>query len=143
MAEIKSRNDIINMMEVWFKKAPALPANAKQTLVNITPWIALIFGVLGIITGLGLAGGSSIAMLGGIGNSTIIRLGGVITIIASAMMLMAYPKLKALQMSGWTLLFWSSVVSLIGSLVMGSIVSALIWGVIEFYILFQIKSYYK
>lgn len=143
MAENKSKNDIIAMMEAWFAKAPALPENAKQTLVNITPWIALIFGVLGIIAGLGAIGVSPVAMVGGVGNSTLLLLSGIATIVASAMMLIAYPKLKALQISGWTLLFWSSIVSLIGSLVMGSIVNAIIWGVIEFYILFQIKSHYK
>ena len=143
MAEIKSKNDVIDMMDGWFKKAPALPANVRQTLVNIAPWIALIFGVLGIIAGLGVIGVSPVAMFGGVGNSTMLLVSGVLTIIASAMMLMAYPKIKALQMSGWTLLFWSTAVSVVGSLVAGSVLSAVIWGVIEFYILFQIKSYYK
>lgn len=143
MAEIKSKNDVIDMMDGWFKKAPALPANVRQTLVNIAPWIALIFGVLGIIAGLGVIGVSPVAMFGGVGNSTMLLVSGVLTIIASAMMLMAYPKIKALQMSGWTLLFWSTAVSVVGSLVSGSVLSAVIWGVIEFYILFQIKSYYK
>jgi len=143
MAEIKSKNDIIDMLEVWFKKAPELPTNVRQTLVNITPWITLIFGVLGIIAGLGAVGVSPVAMYGGVGNSTMLLLGGVLTIVASVMMLMAYPKTKALKAQGWTLLFWSTVVSLISSLVVGSIANAVIWGIIELYILFQIKSYYK
>lgn len=143
MAELKSKNDLITMMEVWFKKAPALPANAKDTLVKITPWIALIFGILGILAGLGAVGVSPVVVFGGVRNSMIVLLSGVLTIASSALMLMAYPKVKALKLSGWTFLFWSSVVSLIGSLIIGSIVSAIIWGLIEFYLLFQIKSYYK
>lgn len=143
MAELKSKNDLIDMMEVWFKKAPALPANAKDTLVKITPWIALIFGILGILAGLGAVGVSPVVVFGGVRNSMIVLLSGILTIVSSVMMLMAYPKTKALKLSGWTLLFWSSVVSLIGSLIIGSIVSAIIWGLIEFYLLFQIKSYYK
>ena len=131
------------MLEDVFKKAPALPANAKETLVKITPWIALIFGVLGILAGLGEVGVSPIAVFGGVRSSAMILVSGILTIVSSVMMLMAYPKTKAHAMSGWTLLFWSTIVSLVASLILGSIISAIVWGAIELYLLFQIKSYYK
>ncbi|CAN5123574.1 hypothetical protein BH09PAT1_BH09PAT1_1720 [soil metagenome] len=143
MAELKSKNDLIPMMESWFKKAPALPANAKDTIVKIMPWIALIFGILGVLAGLGAVGVSPVVVFGGVRNSMVVLLSGVLTIVASVMMLMAYPKMKALKMSGWNLLFWSTLISFVASLIIGSIVSAIIWGLVEFYILFQIKSYYK
>ncbi len=143
MAELKTKNDLIVMLEDVFKKAPALPANAKETLVKITPWIALIFGVLGILAGLGEVGVSPIAVFGGVRSSAMILVSGILTIVSSVMMLMAYPKTKAHAMSGWTLLFWSTIVSLVASLILGSIISAIVWGAIELYLLFQIKSYYK
>ena len=111
--------------------------------LKITPWIALIFGILGVLAGLGAVGVSPVVVFGGVRNSMVVLLSGVLTIVASVMMLMAYPKTKALRLNGWTLLFWSSVVSFVASLIIGSILSAIIWGLVEFYLLFQIKSYYK
>jgi len=143
MAESNNKTDIIAMLEDWFKKAPELPANAKATLVKVTPWIALIFGILGIVGGLGVIGVSPVVVFGGIRNSMMVMVSGILTIVASSMLLMAYPKTKALHIQGWKLLFWSSVVSLVSSLLVGAIVSAIIWGLIEFYLLFQIKSHYK
>lgn len=142
MAESKNI-DVIGMMEGWFKKAPALPTNIQDTLVKITPWVALIFGILGILAGLGAVGVSPVAMFGGVRNSMMVLVSGVLTIASSALLLMAYPKTKALKMQGWTFLFWSTVVSLVSSLLVGAIVSAIIWGLVEFYLLFQIKSHYK
>lgn len=143
MAESNNKIDVIVMMGDWFKKAPELPTNAKEGLVKITPWIALIFGILGILGGLGAVGVSPVVVFGGIRNSMMVLVSGILTIVSSVMLLMAYPKTRAHKEAGWRLLFWSAVVSLVSSLVVGSIVSAIIWGVIEFYLLFQIKSYYK
>lgn len=142
MAESKN-TDVIGMMEEWFKKAPALPVNIQDTLVKITPWVALIFGILGVLAGLGAVGVSPIAMFGGVNSSLMVLVSGVLTIVSSVLLLMAYPKTKALKMDGWKFLFWSTVVSLVSSLLVGAIVSAIIWGLVEFYILFQIKSHYK
>ena len=142
MAEGNTKSDVVAMMEDWFKKAPELPVNAKETLVKITPWIALIFGVLGLLAGLGAVGVSPVVVFGGVRTSMMVLLSGILTIVSSAMLLMAYSKTKAHKIEGWRLLFWSAVVSLASSLVVGAIVSAIIWGLIEFYLLFQIKSYY-
>lgn len=142
MAESKN-TDVIGIMEEWFKKAPALPTNVQDTLVKITPWVALIFGILGILAGLGAIGVSPVAMFGGLQNSMMVLVSGVLTIASSVLLLMAYPKTKALKIEGWKFLFWSTVVSLVSSLLVGAIVSAIIWGLVEFYLLFQIKSHYK
>ncbi|HVZ59009.1 MAG TPA: hypothetical protein VG935_04640 [Patescibacteria group bacterium] len=135
--------DIITTMEGWFKKAPDLPLNIKQVLVNITPWIALIFGVLGIVAGLGEIGVSPLALFGGIHNSVLVLIAGVLAVIASVFLLLAYPKTKALKAAGWRYLFWSAAISVLATLITGSIIGAIIGGLIKFYLLFQIKSYYK
>jgi Zn-dependent protease with chaperone function len=142
----KTSNDIIVTMEDFFKKAPALPANAREFIVKITPWFAIIFGVLGVLAGLAAVGVSPVAVLGGVqaGASTLIS--GVLAIVTSVIMIMAYPKLKNSQMAGWKLLFWSQAVSVLSSLLAGGlngIVGTVVGALIGFYILFQIKSYYK
>jgi predicted membrane-bound spermidine synthase len=46
-------------------------------------------------------------------------------------------------MSGWTLLFYAEAVSVIGSLLSLNILGALVFGLIWFYVLFQIRPLYK
>ena len=150
MAEKNTLNEagIIKSLEDVFAKAPHLPANVREILVKIAPWIALVFGILGVLAGLGAVGVSPVAAFGGVGNSVYVLISGVLTIIASVLMLMAFPKLQKHLYGGWRLLFWSEVVSVVSSLIgiavaPGSIVGAVIGALIGFYILYEIKSYYK
>ncbi len=142
MAE-KKETDYIKMLEDLFAKAPALPKNIQEVLVQITPIFALIFGILGIIAGLSWFGSAPIIAFIGVRPGFLTLLTGVLTIAASVILLLAYSKVKARKMEGWRLLFWSEVVNLLSSLVVGGIVSVIIGALIGFYLLFQIKSYYK
>lgn len=149
MAE-KSMNmdSIMKMLEDWFAKAPALPPNAKEVLVKIAPWLALIFGILGILaavsaTGL-LAVLSPLMVLGGgVGLAAGGLVGALLGIVSSVLLLMAYPGLKDRKMAGWKWSFYSEAVSIVASVVALNLVGAVIGALIGFYILFQIKSYYK
>jgi hypothetical protein len=58
-------------------------------------------------------------------------------------MVVAFPKLKAHKAEGWQLLFWVELINLVSIIVFGGIIPAIIGGLIGFYILFQIKSYYR
>jgi len=143
---VSSQKDFIQTVENIFKGAPSLPANIKEVLVKIAPWLALVFGILGVIAGLGAVGISPVAAIGGIRNSALVLVTGVLTIVSSIMMLLAFPKLRALKVRGWELLFWSEAVNLVASVLslsVSSIIGALIGAAIAFYLLFQIKSYYK
>lgn len=146
----KTTSDLVGMLEKWFAKAPNLPTNIREVLVKIAPIIAIIFGVLGLIgslAGLGLLTFLSpfMAMQGAYGVST--YSGGFLTaliwLISSVLMLAAFPGLKNRSIKGWNMLFWSEAVSLLSSLIALNIISAIIGALIGFYILFQIKSYYK
>lgn len=134
------------MMEEWFMKLPALPKNARETLVKITPWIALIFGILGILgslAGMGILGILSPFMLLGGGYTagrSLIAVG--ISLVSSVLLLMAYSGTKANKMQGWHMLFWSEAVSVIASVVDLSL-GGILFNAIGFYLLYQIKAYYK
>lgn len=138
----KAVADIIASLEKFFKQLPSLPASVKEVLVKIAPWLALIFGVLGIIAGLGVLGLSPLALFGGLHASFLFIIAGVASIVASVLMLIAYPKLVKKQYKGWELLFWSSAVSAV-SAVLSLTFGTLIGIFIGFYLLFQVKSYYK
>lgn len=142
-----STSNIIDTVGNWFDKLPALPKDVKEVIVKITPWIALIFGVLGIlggIAGLGiLTVFSPFAMMGGGAQA----LGGgmvaaILLLASSVLMLMAFSGLKNAKARGWTLLFWSEGISIIGA-VLGVSLSGILFSLIAFYLLFQIRSHYK
>lgn len=143
-------NSLVVMLEPYFAKAPALPKNGQEALVNFMPIIALIFGVLGVVTAIGAVGVlsavSPLAAMGGVSSVSSFGTGFIAAIFwlgSSALLLASYPSLKGKKMKGWTLLFWSEVLSLVGSLVSLSIVSGIIGALIGFYLLFQVKSFYK
>ena len=139
--------DIIDTMGEWFDKFPAMPKNGREVLVKIAPVISLIFGNLGILVGISGLGiltvFSPFAFLGGYGGYGTGFVVALIYLVGSALLLMSYPGLKAHKYKGWKLLFWSEVVSLIGGLVSMAIISAIIGALIGFYLIYQIRSYYK
>ncbi|MEK7571468.1 MAG: hypothetical protein AAB553_04270 [Patescibacteria group bacterium] len=143
MAEKKSQaNDLIGMLEGVFKQAPHLPKNIQEVLVKIAPILALVFGILGIIVGLGAIGISPVAILGGVEASFMVMASGVLAIVSSILMLMAYPKLTKHAYAGWTLLFWSEAISAV-SAVLSLSVGGVLGIIIGFYLLFEIKGQYK
>src|SRR3990167_2850740 len=142
-------SDIIGTMEKWYAKAPVLPTNVKEVIVKFAPILALVFGILGVIGAIGGLGlltvFSPLAMLGG--AKTTLYGGGFISALfwlaSAVLMLIAYPGINARKQKGWNWLFWSEVVSIVGTLLSYAILSGIVGGLIGFYILFQVKSYYK
>lgn len=147
MENKKSAEQLQSMLEEWFKKLPPLPANAVEGLFKIAPWIALVFGVIGVLGSLSGFGAltflAPLAAMGGASNYY--GLGIISTVgwlVSSVLMLLAFTGLKDGKMSGWNLLFWSEVVSVVASLVVFSL-GTIVGAAIGFYLLFQIKPKYK
>jgi uncharacterized membrane protein len=143
MAENKTQSqDLIKWMEDLFKKAPHLPENIREVLIKIAPVLSLVFGILGIIAGLSVLGISPLALFGGLHASIFVLITGVLTLVSSVLLLMAYPQLAKHTQKGWILLFWSEAISAVSSLMalsFGTVISV----IIGFYILFEIKGHYK
>lgn len=141
---------MIATLEGWYSKVPSLPASVKEFIVTITPWLALIFGVLGIlgsIAGLGLLTAlSPFAVFSGASGVSSIGSGflaALVWLVSSILLVVAFPGARVRKIGGWNMLFWSEVVHFVGSIVALSIISGIIVIVIALYFLFQIKPYYK
>jgi hypothetical protein len=143
----EAKTDVIAMTESWFAKAPALPENIRLVLVRFAPILALIFGVLSIITGISgfgiLTAFLPLAVMGGASGYGSGYIAAFFLVVTGVLMLAAYPGLKARKINGWNLLFWSEVINLVYNLVALNILGAIVGGLISFYLLFQVKSYYK
>jgi hypothetical protein len=67
----------------------------------------------------------------------------IITLVTVAMQIMALPALMKRQVSGWNMMFYVSLINLVENMLRTDVGGLLISGVVSFYILFQVKSYYK
>ncbi|MBI2025934.1 MAG: hypothetical protein HYT06_00985 [Candidatus Levybacteria bacterium] len=134
-----------------YAKLPALPKGASDFIVNIAPWLSLIFGVLSILVGVSafgfLAVLSPFAAVAGAGAYAITGLlSSVVLLVEGVILVVAFPSLRSRVQRGWNLLFWSlvlSVVSSVLSLNVFGVVQSVVGALIGYYFLYQIKSYYR
>jgi hypothetical protein len=140
--------DLMGMLEYYLvTKAPfQLPDGVKEFIVKFGPWIDVVLLVLFLPVILGVFGLSlflsPFAMLGGAGYTMWYWLGTIVLILQLVLQVIALPGLFARKMSGWTMVFYADVISLVYSLINGNILSGLVSALIGFYFLFQIKSKY-
>lgn len=138
----KQTEDVVISLEKVFKDLPHLPENIRQVLVSIAPWLALVFGILGVLAGIGRMGISPFTLFGGVRVGMTVFFSGLVTLASSILMLMAFPKLMKKSYTGWVYLFWSEALNAAFALLsisLGIVVSILL----ALYLLFEVKKYYK
>jgi hypothetical protein len=143
-------------LESWlapiFAKAPHLPQNARTSLANVAPWLALIFGILGLFALISAGLFASIASFSfaamGMGFLPILMfLTLIVGVISAVMEILAFKPLQARKKNGWNLLFYGMVLSAIVTILnlifsYGSL-GSLIGLVIGFWLLFEIRAMYQ
>ena len=128
------------------KKAPSLGKTGVSWVVFLLPWLALIFGFLGVVSGLGGLG-CSLAV------SPLLFLGGPqlpsfafayfgLTLFRSTLKILAVPTLITKTKRGWRLIFYSTLLRGITGILYPSYWN-LILALAELYFLFQVKKEYK
>jgi len=70
----------------------------------------------------------------------IVQYGPWLTLV---ILVLTLPGLFARKMSGWTLLFYARLVSLVATVLSAAVVSALLVALISLYVLFQVRPLYK
>jgi len=131
------------------KKAPAMPHKWKEVLVKILPWFIIIggvFAVLGLFSLLGTLTTGGIDYFAIFGPLYFVSY--VLNLVIVGIELYALPRLFARKREGWNLLFYASLINVVNVLltigVVGSgILVSILFLVIGFYLLFQIKELYK
>jgi len=146
----KSDMDIMSMVgkledtlaEYLIDKAPALPKNIKSILVAIIPWFTLI-GVILSIPLLLAALGLSAFVLPFANTSMHENIFSLLLLLVTVVLeAMAIPGLMKKQRQGWLWLFYADLVGVVSTLLTLS-VGGIIGTIIGFYILFQVREYYK
>lgn len=129
------------------KKAPSLPAEAKDVVVRYSPYlavIALIFSVPALLTlfGLGILI-NRYAYLGGVYYGSAFSLDLLFLLASVVLSTMAIPGLFARKASAWRLVYFSVLVNTLRAIFSFNLGGLIIGSAISLYILFQVKSYYK
>lgn len=149
---------------VVYKNIPfKIPVGAREWIVTYGPWIALVGGVLvvlfavpALLLALSITA-STTAYLAAYGATPVVAgpmyyLSLIVLAVQLVIMFMAIPMLFKRKRQGWLLMFYSSIVSLVytvlntfsyGYFGFGTLLGGLIGAAIGFYVLFQIRSYYK
>jgi len=148
---MKYLNDLKKYLDKYYVKLPKFPKGLNNFIVSVSPWLALIFGILAIIFGISSFGTfsfvSPFAVVAGVGGYALTALLSTIVLLAQGVIeLMAFSPLRRREIRGWNLLFYSIILSVASSIVtlnVFSVLNSLIGVLIGYYILYQVKSYYK
>lgn len=154
MAKVKSKNSLdqleVTLNDYFGKKAPQLPKNIREILVNIAPYLEILSAIITIpslFVLLGLGGVATVvAPMGGaqsVSTLPTMWIGIALMIPVVILQLLAIPGLFGRKLVGWKYIYWASIISFVSNLVELNIIGAIIGALIGFYILFQIRSYYK
>lgn len=139
--------------EYMVKKAPfALPMGAKEFIVKVSPYLVIIFAILTlpiIFAAIGLSAFlAPFAMMGAVmgGYGWGFGLGAIISLVAAVITLivevMAVPGLFKRTKGAWHLVFYATIIQLIGGILSFNVIGAVIGAIISWYILFQVKDMY-
>lgn len=141
MIKNKYLTQIEATLDLYFgKKAPPMPENIKELIVKFSPHLIILAIALSFIDYLGIAGISGVSGLGAVSNFS---LWGLLALAALVIEAIAIPGLLKRTKQSWELMFYAALITLVSNLLSLNLDSLLISGIISFYILFQIKSYYK
>jgi hypothetical protein len=140
--------ELDKMLSDLFSKLPALPAKAKEVLVKLAPYFAIIGIVLSLpailaLLGLGALGGSLMAATGSWGYAGSGMLAIVFAVVSVVLLALSVKGLFARSASGWQYLYYNTLVGAAYSLIRVDIAGFVIGTGISLYILFQVRSYYR
>lgn len=147
--------ETMGQLEGWlapiFAKFPHLPESARKTLAKVAPWLALIFGILGLLAlftvgALGIVLSPLILLAGGL--SGIVMFVSIILGFASAILdILAFKPLQDGKKKGWNYLFYGSVIGAVSTalniLFSGGNVMSVLFTVIGFWLLFEIRGLFR
>ena len=138
--------DLVGFLDFYLvQKAPfQIPDAGREWIVKFGPWITLVLLILllpPLLFALGL--GTFLIPFAGVGYAAGFGLFTILLIVEIGLMVAALPGLFDRKLTGWNLLFYSQLVSIVAALVTGSIVGGLLGGLIGLYILFQVRPLYR
>jgi hypothetical protein len=128
-------------------KLPLAPPGLLNGYMNVVPWVAMVFGVLGILVGLvALVGSTALGPLmvafGAAGSGLSMILGSLLTLVGAAIDVAGGWMMHQRRATGWWLLSLGYVIALLSSLLHASILGLIFWLLLA-YLHLQVKPNYR
>ncbi len=128
-------------------KLPLAPPGLLNGYMNVVPWIAIVFGVLGILISLVALVGSTVlgplmVMFGAAGTGFTLILASLLSLVIAALEVAGGFMMLQRRLTGWWLLAASMIVSLLSSLLHVSAIGLIFWLIIA-YIHLSVKPNYN
>jgi hypothetical protein len=138
--------DLVGFLNFYLvTKAPIqIPEAGREAIVRWGPWVLVVLLVITLPAALFILGlGALVAPFAGVNYATGFGLSAIGLLVTFALEVAALPGLFARKMSGWNLLFYARLVSIVASLLSFYLAGAVIGGLLSLYLLFQVRSLYK
>ena len=135
------------MAEFFIKKLPSMPENIKEMIVKYGPYLIVIMMILMVpailaVMGIGVAA-TPLALMAGPRHGFALLISAIFGLLMIVLELMAIKGLFKRELKAWKLLFYISLIQAFSSLIRFDLGGLIIGSGISWYILFQIRSYYK
>jgi hypothetical protein len=143
-------NDSFNQVDGYAEqlrlKLPLAPPGVMSAYMNVVPWVAIIFGVLGALISLAAlifstAIGPLLVMFGQPGSGFSLVLASLLSLVIAALEVAGGVLMLQRRTTGWWLLALGMIVSLLSSLVHVSAIGLIFWLLVA-YIHLEVKPNY-
>ncbi len=146
MANRKTVNRYIDILGNLFSKFPNLSYKSQKAIVDVIPYLALIFGTLGVALTLVALGiftiFEPIAQVTGVKGTSGNFFFVLLSLISSILLLSSFTPLLKKKTLGWERVYFSRVIALVSNIITLSI-EGVILSLIGFFILYQIREHYS
>lgn len=141
----KTLSDLEKRLGQIFKNAPNLPSDIKDLIVDYGPYLALIGGIMGLLSGF------VFKLYTGVFSPTYALTGlflwnyylqTILNLVASVIMIVSFKPLKEKEYRGWQMLFYLTLIYAVFAIFSLSL-AGLVGVILSFYLLFQIRGKYR
>ncbi len=139
--ELERRLDKFFAEKVW-----RLPTKAREVIVKIAPYLAilgLVMTVPMILTLLGFSLLTPVYFLRGLHFGLTYLFSIMFLLIGAVLEVIIIPGLFKREKKAWKIMFWMSLINAVGAILKMDLGNLIIGTGLSWYILFQIKEYYK
>lgn len=139
---------MIGSLDRFFIKLPHLPKRIRLLINKIVPFLALVFGLVGLIATL-ITGFFLLLALMSLDMEILWSISGsfILVLFSTLFLLKAFKPLRQGNAVGWIYLFWAQILEVINFVINSFTVESNFWLglvslIISFYLLFEIGQFY-
>ncbi len=144
-----NNSSLVNIEEKivdFLKSLPKLPKSAVDFLISLAPFLALIGGVLSLLSIVSFFIGTSALFYSAFPLSNAfpyLYIALAASVISGLMLIAAFEDLKNKKIFGWRLVFWAMNIGILSALIGGNIFGAVVSAFLSWYVLSQLRGEYS